>query len=188
MAITINGSSNTITGLAVGGLPDGIVDTDMIAANAVTAVKRCAGAVLQVVYGTYATQVISTSGTYVDTGLSKSITPLQTGSNIYVLVEQHIMVARNNDGVFGAVKIVQDSTDRFVNAVSYQMGVFADSVSEINLRLPITVSSFHAHGVNAGTSTTYKTQMLNHQTSNSGQIVAQQGNSTSTITIMEISA
>ena len=68
------------------------------------------------------------------------------------------------------------------------MGVFADSVSEINLRLPITVSSFHAHGVNAGTSTTYKTQMLNHQTSNSGQIVAQQGNSTSTITIMEISA
>lgn len=39
MAITINGSSNTITGLAVGGLPDGIVDTDMVAANAVTTAK-----------------------------------------------------------------------------------------------------------------------------------------------------
>ncbi len=39
MAITINGSSNTITGLAVGGLPDGIVDTDMLAANAVTVGK-----------------------------------------------------------------------------------------------------------------------------------------------------
>ena len=39
MAIAINGSSNTITGIAVGGLPDGIVDTDMLAANAVTAAK-----------------------------------------------------------------------------------------------------------------------------------------------------
>ena len=39
MAVEINGSSNTITGIAVGGLPDGIVDTDMLAANAVTAAK-----------------------------------------------------------------------------------------------------------------------------------------------------
>ena len=38
MAITINGNG-TITGISTGGLPDGIVDTDMIAANAVTAAK-----------------------------------------------------------------------------------------------------------------------------------------------------
>jgi hypothetical protein len=38
MAITINGNG-TVTGVSVGGLPDGIVDTDMIAANAVTAAK-----------------------------------------------------------------------------------------------------------------------------------------------------
>ena len=44
MAITINGSSNTITGLAVGGLPDGVVDTDMLAANAVTAAKATGSA------------------------------------------------------------------------------------------------------------------------------------------------
>ena len=39
MALTLNGSANTIAGVAVGGLPDGIVDTDMIATDAVTAVK-----------------------------------------------------------------------------------------------------------------------------------------------------
>ena len=39
MALTLNGSNNTIAGVAVGGLPDGIVDTDMIAADAVTAPK-----------------------------------------------------------------------------------------------------------------------------------------------------
>ena len=39
MAIVINGSTNVIGGVAVGGLPDGIVDTDMLAASAVTAAK-----------------------------------------------------------------------------------------------------------------------------------------------------
>ena len=34
MAITINGSANTIAGLAVGGLPDGTVDNDTLAAGA----------------------------------------------------------------------------------------------------------------------------------------------------------
>ena len=43
MPITINGSG-TITGLSVGGLPDGIVDTDMIANNAVASGKLASGA------------------------------------------------------------------------------------------------------------------------------------------------
>ena len=34
MAITINGSANTVAGLAVGGLPDGTVDNDTLAAGA----------------------------------------------------------------------------------------------------------------------------------------------------------
>jgi hypothetical protein len=39
MAITIDGTAGTIAGVAVGGLPDGIVDGDMLAANAVTTGK-----------------------------------------------------------------------------------------------------------------------------------------------------
>jgi len=45
MAIAINGSTNVITGVAVGGLPDGIVDADMLASNAVTSGKLASGAV-----------------------------------------------------------------------------------------------------------------------------------------------
>tara|TARA_R100000152_G_C6732869_1_gene157335 strand:- start:73 stop:666 length:594 start_codon:yes stop_codon:yes gene_type:complete len=44
MALTLNGSNNTIAGLAVGGLPDGTVDTDMLAASAVTAAKASGSA------------------------------------------------------------------------------------------------------------------------------------------------
>ena len=75
MAITINGNG-TVTGISVGGLPDGIVDTDMIAANAVTAAKRGAGAILQVVNAVYsAAASFTTSGsTFQDTGLTASIT------------------------------------------------------------------------------------------------------------------
>ena len=40
MAISINGSTNVITGVSVGGLPDGIVDTDMLANDAVTDAKE----------------------------------------------------------------------------------------------------------------------------------------------------
>ena len=42
MPIAINGSG-TVTGISVGGLPDGIVDADMLAANAVTAGKLATG-------------------------------------------------------------------------------------------------------------------------------------------------
>ena len=45
MAITINGSANTIAGVAVGGLPNGIVDNDTLAANAVTSAKITDGTI-----------------------------------------------------------------------------------------------------------------------------------------------
>ena len=45
MAIAINGSG-TVTGISVGGLPDGIVDADMLAANAVVTGKITDGTII----------------------------------------------------------------------------------------------------------------------------------------------
>jgi hypothetical protein len=45
MAITINGTANTVAGLAVGGLPDGTVDNDTLANNASDSAEIAAGAV-----------------------------------------------------------------------------------------------------------------------------------------------
>ena len=47
MPISIDGSG-TVTGVSVGGLPDGIVDTDMLAANAVTAAKTSVPGIVEV--------------------------------------------------------------------------------------------------------------------------------------------
>ena len=146
------------------------------------------GHVLQVVSGDYTTTVSTTSGSYVDTGLSKAITPTETGSSIFVLVVQHITADRVEAAAYGAVKLVRDSTDILVDGVSYQFGMGATGSSAVNLRFPFVLSKLDAHGVSAGTSITYKTQMIVHQTSNSGNVTAQNGNTTSQITLVEIGA
>jgi hypothetical protein len=85
MPIAVNGSG-TITGISVGGLPDGIVDADMLASNAVTAGKLASGVggkILQVVQ-TFKNDTASTnSGTFADiSGFTVSITPSSTSSKI----------------------------------------------------------------------------------------------------------
>ena len=82
MPIAINGSG-TLTGISVGGLPDGCVDTDTLA----TSVTR--GKILQVVQtikkDAFETSQVVGSG-YADiTGLSVSITPSSSSSKIFLM-------------------------------------------------------------------------------------------------------
>ena len=64
MAVTIN-SNGTITGIAAGGLPDGVVDTDTLAADAVTAAKVANNAVdsAELVAGSVDLAHLSATGT-----------------------------------------------------------------------------------------------------------------------------
>ena len=111
MAIAINGSTNVITGVGVGGLPDGIVDADMLAANAVTAGKLASGVggkILQVVSTTKTDSFTSTSTSYTDiTGLSASITPSSSSSKIYVVV--HVNSAATTR--YASFRLVRGSTN-----------------------------------------------------------------------------
>ena len=94
MAIVINGSG-TITGLSVGGLPDGTVDEDTLAASSVSAAKHKpnagSGAIIQVKSTSTAatTQYGSTSSysesAWIDiTELAVSITPTAATSKIHI--------------------------------------------------------------------------------------------------------
>ena len=88
MAIQINGNG-TITGISVGGLPDGIVDTDMIANNAVTDAKSTivGGKILQVIENTSSTTVTTTAGSSNDADLiSLSITPSSASNKVLLFV------------------------------------------------------------------------------------------------------
>ena len=93
MPVTINGDGS-ITGLSVGGLPNGTVNADTLASNAVTSVKLhddavtasklpSASAVQRVQNLTYP-RIATSSTTYVATGHSVTITPTLASSKILI--------------------------------------------------------------------------------------------------------
>ena len=110
MPVTINGNGS-ITGLSVGGLGAGVVNTATLADGAATGVKQGAGSVIQVVQGTF-TGTNDTTGTgLVDTGVTKSITV--TGSNKVLVSYTCYMSAKS--GVYGVrTVLVRGSTQIFL--------------------------------------------------------------------------
>ena len=92
MPVSINGNTGVVTGLAVGGLPDGTVDADTLASNAVTAGKLASGVggkILQVIYVQKTDTFSSNSSSWVDiTGLTANIT--MTSASNKVLVTCHV--------------------------------------------------------------------------------------------------
>ena len=127
MPVSINGNTGVITGLAVGGLPDGIVDADMLASSSVTAAKLASGVggkILQVKQ-TFKNDTASTSsGSFSDiSGLTVSITPSSTSNKIlykgslylaYTGAEGNFRLKRTIGGTtteIGNASVVDDDAD-----------------------------------------------------------------------------
>ena len=79
MALTLNGSANTIAGLAVGGLPDGCVDKDTIADEYSSGGVTIGG--LRIMHGSF-TLADSTSSTSDSFGVSCQKYIIHTASNV----------------------------------------------------------------------------------------------------------
>ena len=117
MPVTINGDGS-ITGLAVGGLPDGSVDADTLASNAVTSAKLASGAitrsslpagsVLQTVQVTTTTQVENAFSS-AQTFLTASITPTDSNNKILVNVNCGGCGSRNTS-TFWRMRIKKDGS------------------------------------------------------------------------------
>ena len=178
MTITINGDG-TIGGVSVGGLPDGIVDTDMLASGAVTDAVLPAGSVLQVVSTSTTTQVQTSSTSDSDTGLTVSITPSSTSSKVIVeafvlgvykhstnaACRVHLKIKRN-----GAT-ISDSGANFFTNVADSMRGGIAMCVvdtpnSTSSVEYKVTVSSDDGHSYvavqkdgNSGASTLVLTEV-----------------------------
>lgn len=170
MALTLNGNNNTIGGLAVGGLPNGIVDTDMLAANAVTSAKAnpALGKVIQVVQVNYSTAVESSNtSSYTDTGLSGTITPTSSSSKILVMLAQNFRLASaaNSGQNGGAIQILRGSTNITTNQQAY---LFYNNNGQSATLFNYTNYSVQVLDSPSTTSaTTYKTQQIVYGTGNS---------------------
>ena len=101
-----------VEGLQVGGLPDGTVDQDTLAAGVPSSIATSAlpsGTILQVVQATLDDeQESTTSSTFVDTSLSGVITPSATSSKI-LIVSNSIYMNSSSD-VNGMLSLKRDST------------------------------------------------------------------------------
>ena len=117
MAISINGSTNVISGVAVGGLPDGIVDADMLASNAVTAGKLASG-----VAGSWKKLSSTTISSNVsDVTFTNSITDAFDTYKMYAIAFSQLQPT--NDGVELRMRIQEGgSTDTSTN---YRARVFS---------------------------------------------------------------
>ena len=203
MSIVINGSGS-ISGLAVGGLPDGTVDAGTLATNSVDSAELIDGAVddshmaamaasklsgtvatarmptgsvLQVVQGSTGTAVESTSVSYADTGLSASITPSSTSSKILVRVHQNGgLKEAAGSGVL--VQLYRGSTvlTKLTHAAGYNN---VNQVAYLG-----AISTEYLDSPSTASAVTYKTQFANNQAISSSHL--QVGSTTSFITLMEI--
>ena len=199
MAIAINGSTNVITGIGVGGLPDGIVDTDMLANGAVTAAKRGTGAILQVVQ-TVKTDTFTTTGgqTFTDvTGLTVNITP-SSNSNKILIIPSISLAARS--GQRHGYRIVRGSTAIAVGDASGSKTQYTQQEGNMQTDAGIHSHSFLFLDSPATTSaTTYGVQIRTESNSSSYNLIYinrtysdadnnTYGRSASSITAIEVAA
>ena len=137
------------------------------------------GSVLQVVNATYSTETTTSSGSYVDTGLTASITPLFSTSKILVIVDMSGVAKYSNITSAQIILLRAGSTILTFALGAADTGTTATnevgSVSCNYLDSPATTSA-----------TTYKVQFCSRNAIASVRV--QDNGSSSTITLMEIAA
>jgi len=142
-----------------------------------------AGHVVQVVNETYTTQVTTTGTSFIDTGLTASITPTSTSSKILILVSQHLeMVSSPDTNAQHQLSLV--ITDGSNNIIFGQSGNNQFRVKE-QYAFAWQANLNAIHSPNTTSSFTYKTR-FKVQLSNNTSAVVQDNNHHSNITLMEI--
>lgn len=139
------------------------------------------GKVLQVIMGTVATAISSSTFTYVDTGLTATITPSATNSKVLVFVT-HTGIKKDaaNSANWPLIRLLRAGTE----IVKLSTAEYLADVAQVKVG---TMSMAYLDSPNTTSATIYKTQFQNPANAAS---VTLNGNSdnTSTIVLMEIGA
>ena len=192
MAVVISGSG-TVTGISVGGLPDGIVDSGTLATDSVDSAELIDGAIdaahlasgvrgkaLQVVSMETSALNTTSSTSYVDSTITLAITPSATSSKVLVMYEVN-GVAKDVTASKVQILLKRDSTD--LKAIS---DVLADGITDDRSH----IAGFDLDSPSTTSATTYKIQYK--RVSGSGDVninkVSSTAQTTSSITLMEIGA
>lgn len=157
-----------------------------VSGNTLTAAQmndlRGAFRILQVVQGTYSTQVLNATDQYVDTGLSATITPSSTSSKVLIFVNQTGCYKSAGNLNSGLNLLLVYGANITLSLFAY-FGLYTATA----LQNRGNFDHVYLHSPNTTSAITYKTRFLN--TFNGAEVGVQVGNVTnSTITLMEVSA
>ena len=183
MALTLNGSNNTITGLAVGGLPDGIVDTDMIADGAITGIKGGSGSIIK----TQTTSTVLNSAPNGETWtaiMSMSYTPLRSNSILIANVAVRCQESGSSTSTFRTR--IRDTTNSS-NILNSSGGSYAQYFGSNDVGNIISTYVVQYSGVvlNGTSARTYEFQMYEES---GGTLTIGPNSYGSSFTIMELAA
>ena len=138
------------------------------------------GKVLQVVTGTTSTKVESSSSTYVDTGLSVTITPSSASNKILIVCTQAECFKSNQNSSNGIdIRLLRDATE-ILDVVDRGL------LTSTSIELISNISFNHLDSPSTTSAITYKTQFHNFTSVLRVAVQQQNGRGVSTITAMEI--
>jgi hypothetical protein len=152
-------------------------NTSAIISGRVPLAKMPVGSVLQVVNAYYGTAVSVSSSTYIDTGLTATITPQFATSKILVLIAMND-VERNTNSTYAGFRLVRDGSSILI--FSGQTDYTGSSTATTS-----TVALTYLDSPAATSALVYKVQ-FNSVANNAAIKVQANNNQSSWITLMEI--
>lgn len=157
---------------------NGTTGVSLVQDGVITDANLPAGSVLQVVENTYSTATSTTSGTYVETGLTASITPTSTDNKILVIGQVNgVLTTATATGV--TVSLYRGSSSTILQVGQHYAG-YDTSSTDNQVNVP-----FHYLDSPATTSaTTYGFAFF--RKNGSGNTSVQANSSESSIVLMEI--
>jgi hypothetical protein len=157
-----------------------VLTADSTAGTGLAWATPSSGAVVQVVAGTSSTQVSSTSATFVDSGLTVTITPTSASNKILLMASSPFEVSRAASSCYAYTAFLRGATvitgsDAITLGSNQGTGSETGVVNQLNmiyLDSPATTSA-----------TTYKVQM---KTLSSAQVRSQSNNQVGSIIAIEV--
>jgi len=163
----------------VEGQMSSLADTDTVERYNGSAWKAVGGKILQVVNSVYSTEGTSTTNTFVDTGLTATITPSSATSQILVFVALNGVGKASSDTAVNT-QLLRGAT---VLALTSYFAAYSQSTAQTGVGgIPVTYLDSPA----TTSATTYIMQYMSWGSSSRARV--QETGATSTMTLMEVAA
>ncbi len=143
------------------------------------------GGIIQIVNAETTTQVSNTSGSFVDSGITATITPSSNSSKILVVASIAWLLFRSSTETSGSFKLLRGSTAISTHTGSVHIEAGVTSQNRIISEGGYTIQRLDSPATTSAT--TYKVQFATNHTGNDAELTISASSAPSCITLYEVS-